>query len=424
MLDHTNVPRPRRTTLLRLTVLGTVLAAATALTGCSGSSGGSDSDNTVSFYSWDNEASMKPVLDEFKKENPSIDLKVSYGTPVQGYISTLQTRINSGTAADVFIITAENKTEIMNGGFAKDLSGEPWISNIADAAKATYTKDGKVYGAATSSWGGGILYNKDLLAKVGFTNPPQSWDDFLALCKKLKDAGITPFYEPADTIPVSLAALVGLQNQASGGTMDADIWSGKTSFAKTWTGPLEDWSKLFSQGLVSPSVAGLTGDQITSEFQRGSVAMISTGSWALGSIKKAAPNMNLAFMPVPGDSGTYWAGAVSPGYAINAKTEHPKAAEKLVEFLQSKTGVELYQKQNAAITTTKDFTPQLDPALSPMIPAVRDGKFYLPQVTWPTNSAALNSETVSLLQQLIQGQSAPEQVASGLDAKLASLQGK
>jgi len=424
MLRNTTGPRPHRRNFLRLTVLGTVIAATTALTGCSGTSGGSGSDNTVSFYSWDNEASMKPVLDEFKKENPDIDLKVSYGTPVQGYISTLQTRINSGTAADVFIITAENKTEIMNGGFAKDLSGEPWIGNLADAAKATYTKDGKVFGAATSSWGGGILYNKDLLAKVGFTNPPKTWDDFLTLCKKLKDSGITPFYEPADTIPVSLAALVGLQNQSSGGTMDADIWAGKTSFGKTWTGPLQDWSKLFSQGLVSSSVAGLTGDQITSEFQRGSVAMISTGSWALGSIQKAAPNMKMEFMPVPGDSGTYWAGAVSPGYAINAKTEHPKSAEKLVEFLQSKTAVELYQKQNAAITTTKDFTPKLDPALDSMVPAVREGKFYLPQVTWPTNSAALNSETVSLLQQLIQGQSTPEKVAAGLDAKLASLQGK
>ncbi|WP_142060170.1 ABC transporter substrate-binding protein [Pseudarthrobacter sp. B4EP4b] len=423
MFHHTNSPQHRRKTSLRLTVLGAVVAAATALTGC-GSSGGSGSDNTVSFYSWDNEASMKPVLDEFKKQNPSIDLKVSYGTPVQGYISTLQTRINSGTAADVFIITAENKTEIMDGGFAKDLSGEPWIGNIADAAKATYTKDGKVYGAATASWGGGILYNKDLLAKVGFTRPPQTWDDFLALCKKLKDAGITPFYEPADTIPVSLAALVGLQNEASGGTMDADIWAGKTSFAKTWMEPLKDWSELFKQDLVSPSVAGLTGDQITSEFQRGSVAMISTGSWALGSIQKAAPDMKLEFMPVPGDSGTYWAGAVSPGYAVNAKAKNPDAAEKLVEFLQSKTGVELYQKQNAAITTTKNFTPELDPALSSMVPAVRDGKFYLPQVTWPTNSAALNSETVSLLQQLIQGQTTPEKVASALDAKLASLQGK
>jgi raffinose/stachyose/melibiose transport system substrate-binding protein len=59
-----------------------------------------------------------------------------------------------------------------------------------------------------------------------------------------------------------------------------------------------------------------------------------------------------------------------------------------------------------------------------MVPAVRDGKFYLPQVTWPTNSAAMNTEAVSLIQQLIQGQSTPEKVAAALDAKLNSLQGK
>ncbi|WP_336854438.1 ABC transporter substrate-binding protein [Sinomonas albida] len=420
---HPKKSLQRRGASLALAAVGTLLAAAAALTGCSNASGGSGGQ-TVSFYSWDNEASMKPVLDEFKKENPGIDLKVSYGTPVQGYISTLQTRLNSGTAADVFIITAENKTDIMNGGFAKDLSGEPWIGNIADAAKVTYTKDGKVYGAATDSWGGGILYNNDLLAKVGFNAPPATWNDFLALCRKLKDAGITPFYEGGDGIPVSLAALVGLQNQASGGTMDADIWAGKTSFAKIWTGPLQDWDKLFAQGLEPSSVAALTGDQVTTEFEKGSVAMIGTGSWALGGIQKAAPNLHLAFMPVPGASGTSWAGAVSPGYAINAKTEHGAAAEKLVEFLQSKAGVELHQKQSAAITTTKDYTPQLDPALSSMVPAVRAGQFYLPQVAWPTNSAAMNTETVSLLQQLIQGQSTPEKVAAALDAKLSSLKGQ
>lgn len=396
---------------------------AAAVTGC-GSTGGSGDQKTVSFYSWDNAAMMKPVLDEFKKENPSIKLDVSYGTPVQGYISTLQTRLNSGTAADVFIITAENKADVMNGGFAKDLSGEPWIGNIADAAKATYTKDGKVYGAATASWGGGILYNKDLLAKVGVTSPPATWDDFLALCKKLKDAGVTPFYEPADGISVSLAALLGLENEASGGTMDADIWAGKTSFAKTWTEPLQQWDMLFTEHLESPSVAGLTGDQVMSEFEKGKVAMIGTGSWALGSIQKAAPDLHVAFMPVPGDSDTYWAGAVSPGYAINAKTTHLSAAEKLVEFLQSKAGVELYQKQNAAITTTKDYTPQLDPALDSMVPAVRSGKFYLPQVSWPTNAAAMNTEAVSLLQQVIQGQTSPAKATAALDAKLSSLTGK
>ena len=413
--------RPRRRTVVASIAAATALAAAFALTGCS--AGSSTGSTTLSFYSWDNAQTMKPVFAAFEKANPTIKLQPSYGTPVQGYISTLQTRLNSGTASDVFIITAENKVDIMKGAFAKDLSNEPFISNVADAAKATYTKDGKVYGVAVSSWGGGILYNKDLLAKVGFSEPPATWADFLTLCKKLKDAGITPFYEPGDGIPVSLAALLGIENQKFKGAMDADIWAGKTSFAKTWTEPLTEWSKLFSQGLESSSVAGLTGDQTTTEFEKGSVAMIGTGSWALGGIKAAAPDLKLEFMAVPGNSSSYWAGAVSPGYAINAKTTHLAAAEKFVSFLQSKEGVAAYQKATASITTTKDYTPALDSALSTMAPQVRDGNFYLPQVTWPDNAAAMNTEATSLLQQLIQGQTTPAKVASALDDKLKLLQG-
>ena len=39
-------------------------------------------------------------------------------------------------------------------------------------------------------------YNKDLLKQVGYDEPPANWDDFLKLCKKLKNAGIEPFLEP------------------------------------------------------------------------------------------------------------------------------------------------------------------------------------------------------------------------------------
>ncbi|MEP6478936.1 MAG: extracellular solute-binding protein [Rhodoglobus sp.] len=398
------------------------LLAVAALAGCS-PSGDSSGTTTVSFYSWDAAATMKPVIDGFEKANPSIKIQISYGTPVQGYISTLQTRLGSGTASDVYIITAENKQQIMDGGFAKDLSKESFASNLADAAKATYTKDGKLYGAAVASWGGGILYNKDLLAQVGYSTPPATWEDFIDLCKKLQAAGITPFYEAPDGISVTLAALLGLENQKLGGTMDADIFAGKTTFAKTWTGPLTQWNELFESGVESRSVAGLTGDQVTAEFEKGNVAMTSTGSWALGSIQAAAPDLKVDFMAVPGATSSYWAGAVSPGYAINAKSKNADAAEKFVAYLQSPAGVGLYQKATASITTTADFTPTLDPALSTMATAVRNGDFYLPQVSWPTHSADLNSEATAQLQELVQGKTTPAQVAADLDTKLKSLLG-
>ncbi len=365
---------------------------------------------------------MKPVLDAFQEENPDIKLEVSYGTPVDGYVQTLQTRLGSGTAADVFIITAENKQAIMDGGFAKDLSSQPWIDNIAQAARDTYTTDGKVYGAAVASWGGGILYNQDLLAEVGATEPPATWDEFLDLCKKLKDAGIAPIYDGGSGISVILAALLGLENQALGGDMDAQIWAGETTFEETWTDAVTEWYRLFTEDLVPTTVTGLTGDQVTSEFQTGQVAMITTGSWALGSVQAGAPDLKLGFWPIAGASESYWAGAVSPGYAINAKTEHEEAAETFVEFLQSKEGVELYQQQNQSITTTADYAPELNPALDLMAADVREGRFYLPQVSWVTDSAALNSEVGAQLQRLILGEIEPADVGAALDAKLASLQ--
>ena len=222
-----------------------------------------------------------------------------------------------------------------------DLSSEPWIDNIAQAARDTYTTDGKVYGAAVASWGGGILYNQDLLAEVGATEPPATWDEFLDLCKDLKDAGITPIYEGGSGISIAFAALLGLENEALGGDMDAQIWAGETTFEETWTDPLTEWYRLFTEDIVPTSVTGLSGDQITSEFQNGQVAMITTGSWALGSVQSGAPDMKLGFWPVSGASGPYWAGAVSPGYAINAQSAHPEAAATFVEFLQSAEGVEL-----------------------------------------------------------------------------------
>jgi|PersoiStandDraft_1058852.scaffolds.fasta_scaffold18991_2 raffinose/stachyose/melibiose transport system substrate-binding protein len=429
-LNQYETDTPRRAPMSRRTVMAlSALAAATlALSACSSSAGSTTSassgaaESTVSFFSWDTQPTMQPVIDGFEKANPGIKVDFSYSPPVTQYVSTLQTRLRSGTASDVFIITAENKLDLMGKNLVKDLSKEPFMSNIAQAAKDTYTKDGATYGAAVASWGGGILYNKDLLAKAGITTEPKTWSEFLADGAKLKAAGITPFLEPGDGITVTLAALLGIKNKQLGGSMDADIWAKKQTFASTWTDPLTTWSQLFSTGMETSAAAGLTGDQVMAEFEKGDVAMIGTGSWALGTIKTAAPTLNVSFEAVPGTDGTlYWVGAVSPGYAINAKAQHPVAAEKFVEYLQSKEGVELYQKQTQSITTTADFTPTLDPALTEMATAVRAGQFYLPQVSWPTHADVMGPEAAAQMQQLIAGSSTPAAMAAALDAKLASV---
>ncbi|TWD83460.1 carbohydrate ABC transporter substrate-binding protein (CUT1 family) [Kribbella amoyensis] len=406
--------------------LRSILAALTALVmlaGCGGSGGSGGGDGKLTFFSWDNEETMRPVIAKFEEQNPGVKVEFSNAPPVAEYISTLQSRILSGTAADVFVIAAENKTNLINGKHVVDLKDKPFLANVPDFNKTTYSgPDGAVYGLSVASWGAGVLYNQDLLAKVGATSVPKTWDEFLALCKKLKDAGITPYLESVQAMSTPLAAFLGAQNAAAGNQMDSKIFDGSAKFTDYWVEPLTQWSRLWQEGLVTRSVTGLTGDQVRTEFSNGRTAMIVAGPWDVPGVRKEAPKLKIAMAPIPGIAGgkPYLAGAASPGYAINAKAKNKEAAEKFLAFLDTPEAMALYQKATGAITVTKDFQPQLDEALTPIVSDVRAGNVYLPQIAWKRAEDILNVEATAQLQLLVQGKATPEQVAAALDTKLAS----
>ena len=132
---------------------------------------GSDADAgkiRLSYLSWDNEQTSKPYIDEFEKENPDIKIDFSYAPPTSEYISTLQTRLVGNQAPDVFIITSENRDDLIDNGYAKDLTDESFRKNISQANKDFVGRDGKTYGMSIISWVSGIAYNKDLLKQVGY----------------------------------------------------------------------------------------------------------------------------------------------------------------------------------------------------------------------------------------------------------------
>jgi raffinose/stachyose/melibiose transport system substrate-binding protein len=401
-----------------------LMAAGTAITmaACGGASSGSSQDTgTLTFFSWDSEQVMSPIIKDFEAQNPGIKVEFSTAPPVAEYISTLQARILSGTAADVFAIAAENKTNLIDNGAVVDLTDEPFMSKLTQFNKDTYSKDGRTFGASISSWGGGIMYNKKLLAKAGVKEFPKSWDEFLTLSSKLKDQGVKyPFLESVQAMPIVVAAFVGAQNAATGGTLDQKIFDGSSSFAATWTQPLTVWDELYSKGLAPKDVVGLTGDQVRDEFTSGRAAMIPAGPWEVSPIRKANPDLDIEMAPVPGMSGPqpYLAGAASPGLAINAKAKNPEAAKKFLAFYTDAKTVGMYNKATDAITTTSDFTPVIDKSLTPIVEPVRSGQIYLPQISWKRCQDALNLEATAQLQQLIQGKTSPGDAAAALDTKL------
>ena len=407
----------------RLAAALVAVSTAVTMAACGGSSsGGSQDTGTLTFFSWDGEQTMAPIIKEFEAQNPGIKVEFSTAPPVAEYISTLQARILSGTAADVFAIAAENKTNLIDNGAVVDLTDEPFMAKLSQFNKDTYGKDGRSYGASISSWGGGIIYNKKLLAKAGVKEFPKSWDEFQALCSEAQGPGrevSVPGVGPGDADRgrglrgrgerrhgrnAGQADLRRLQLVC--GHLDSAVDAcGTSSTPRVWRPRM---------------VVGLTGDQVRDEFTAGRAAMIPAGPWEVSPIRKGNPDLDFEMAPVPGMSGPqpYLAGAASPGFAINAKAKNPEAAKKFIAFLTDAKTVAMYNKATDAITTTADFKPVIDKSLNPIVEPVRAGQIYLPQIAWKRCQDALNLEATAQLQQMVQGKTSPGDAAAALDTKL------
>lgn len=356
---------------------------------------GSDADAgkiRLSYLSWDNEQTSKPYIDEFEKENPDIKIDFSYAPPTSEYISTLQTRLVGNQAPDVFIITSENRDDLIDNGYAKDLTDESFMKNISQANKDFVGRDGKTYGMSITSWASGIAYNKDLLKQVGYDEPPANWDDFLKLCKKLKNAGIEPFLEPnADEPSRFIDAFQGSILEKKG----VDPTTLSTQDNQTpGTDELEavkEYIRLYDEGGVTRDTVGISGDDMKTQFTNGQVAMIVDGAWDFATFEQAGMNWDFAPMPKLGDDYTQYAqGSASPGWAIYAKLDGFDA-----------TVMTQYQK-----VYDQD---------------IKTGKYYL-HTNFYSKPDILKSELKAQNQQLVQGQITPDQYAKNIDAKVAAAQ--
>jgi raffinose/stachyose/melibiose transport system substrate-binding protein len=400
-------------------IVGTAMGL--VLSGCSAAA--DDGKTTLTFFSWDVEAVMEPVIAAFEEENPDITVEISHAPPVAEYISTLQNRLLANTAADVFVMGSENKTNLIEGKLILDITDEPYMDVIAPLNKEIRGSEGRVYGLSVSSWSTGLAYDKELLASLGYDEFPTEWDDFVQLLRDIKATGVTPYLEPWLQLPDSIASSVGAWNDANDAS-DVDVFDGEATFEENWEEPLARWTELFDEGLISKDVVGITGDQVLEEFVTGRAAMIPMGPWNVTKVPELNPDLDWAIAGFPQPDGDPWfSGNASPGFAINAKTKEPEAAHKFLAYLASEEGVEVYQSQTNAMTTTTNFDPPIDEHLAPNLLALQEGKVYLPQAAWPRYQDALNVEMVAQLQRMAQGQVTPAEVGAALDAKLAQLGG-
>lgn len=124
------------------------------------------------------------------KEKLGITVEIEYKVDD----SVLKTRLASGEMTDLLVYNSGSLLGALNPSqYFMDLSDEPFVEKYDDTYKNSVTVDGVVYGVPfASTQAGAVMYYKPVYEELGL-KVPATWEEFLANCEKIKEAGYTAY---------------------------------------------------------------------------------------------------------------------------------------------------------------------------------------------------------------------------------------
>ncbi|HWJ76077.1 MAG TPA: ABC transporter substrate-binding protein [Kaistia sp.] len=255
--------------------------------------------------------------------------------PWDSMLQKLQAAMASGSGPDVVAFNFAQLPRYAESGFIMDITDEVKAGGAldpsvwSDGLKQVLQYNGKYYAAPLNFATLMMYYNKDIFAKAGISEPPKTWDEWVAAIKKTTVTGSNSQYglliPDHETIPNWPILLWG-----NGGDVIKD---GKPYLddAKT-IGALTLWGDLVLNDKITPT--GLSGADADKLFQSGKAAMEITGPWMTNGFTAAKLNYDVA--PIPTGPGGPVTLADSIVLVINKATKDPKAALDFVAMWNSK----------------------------------------------------------------------------------------
>ncbi len=224
---------------------------------------------------------------------------------ITDYEESVSLRLSAGGWGDImFIPTGVSKNELSTY-FAPigDYNTLNSIYNFVDEK----TFEGTVYGIANGGTASGIAYNKKVWADAGITEMPKTPEAFLEDLQKIKDnTEAVPLYTNF-AAKWTMGAWDAYTDCAATG--DPDFHNNmphmKDPFAKRddMTGPYAVYYILYeavARGLVEEDPASSDWESSKGAINRGEIATMVLGSWAVEQFKEAGDNPDdIGYMPFP-----------------------------------------------------------------------------------------------------------------------------
>jgi raffinose/stachyose/melibiose transport system substrate-binding protein len=375
----------------------------------------------------------KPLVEDFKKQNPDIEIKLENGVQTVDD-GSLQALLKSGSGPDVLLVYAgpsrigalskDGLIRPINDIYEKYKIGDRYQKSIIDQVKAQ-DKKGDIYEVVEGTDVNQVYYNKQIFKDLNITVPPTSWEEFLAICQKLKEAKIKPIAAGFKG-GVSAGHLGGLLLESGAGKdrMSEVIYKGASFNTDPFKLGFEMLKELKDKGYINGQEAlAMDMFEAASGFYHGQYAMFATNQALLLSAKKGDGGIDTSkygsFVLTSreqGRSGLPTAGVAS-SWVVSASASNEKlpAIEKWINYVSSQDYLKVSFKNGSGfIPALKDIPSDLnlDPLVVDPINKSKNGVGFNPSV-YLTGSG--KTAWYAALQAVVGGAMTPEEAVKSVD---------
>lgn len=307
--------------------------------------------------------------------------------------STILADFEMGSEPDIlFFFNGKDANPIVSAGKVVSIDEirsvyPDYATNMKDDMLGASPYDGKNYSVPVNGYWETMFVNKSVLeaAGVAVPGPDYTYDQFLADCQAIKDAGYTPIAAALGHIPhywfeyciynhltpathnilPDLPTVKGADGSYSFAEGDYDTTNAQY---QAWIAGLNDIKDLYERGYFPQNTLSATDDETQQMFYSGKAAFMIDGSWRVGGIENACGKDDDNGIPVDesllanftvsyfGGQGERKGGDIitglSSGYYITRKAwDDPEKQAAAVAFVEYMTSDEMVTKFAGASTS-------------------------------------------------------------------------
>lgn len=288
-------------------------------------------------------SAIEATVRNFEKKYPNIKVNYEVNYEDKVYEDILIKKIARNELGD--IVQLKTPEPYANSDTLGEISDE-----VKNLVKYTYDVGGKTYAVGAVESTSGIIYNKEIFERCGLS-VPQTYQDFLNICKTLESKGITP-------IGVGGSDLWHMEYWVNH-FFRTDVLSKNPDWLRqcsegvvSWTDAeaiqmLADLKNLFDAGYVNDDWQTTRDGNLPYKMAEGEIAMMYTGPWTSFAIQKLNPSMELGWFYVPDVKGVTYAGDnLDTFWSVTKECEeNPDKYDAAMTFLKY-----FYSEQNYTLT--------------------------------------------------------------------------